>query len=48
MEELLALVGNFGFPIAVSVYLLVRLEGRLECLTESIRKLSIAIEEFHS
>ena len=40
MEELVVLVGNFGFPVAVSMYLLVRLEGKLETLTESIHSLS--------
>lgn len=43
MEEVLVLMGNFGFPVAVSVYLLVRIEGKLETLTESIRSLSEAI-----
>ncbi len=43
MEELVVLVGNFGFPVAVSIYLLIRLEGKLETLTESIHSLSEAI-----
>ena len=43
MEEMVALVGNFGFPVAVSIYLLVRIEGKLETLTESIASLSEAI-----
>lgn len=40
MEQILNAVANFGFPIAVTVYLLVRVEGRLEQLTNSIYKLS--------
>ena len=40
MEEVVVLIGNFGFPVAVSLYLLVRLEGKLERLTESIHSLS--------
>jgi hypothetical protein len=40
MEEVVILIGNFGFPVAVSLYLLVRLEGKLETLTESIHSLS--------
>jgi len=40
MEEVVVLIGNFGFPVAVSLYLLVRLEGKLETLTESIHALS--------
>jgi hypothetical protein len=43
MEELVTLIGNFGFPVAVSIYLLIRLEGKLETLTESIHSLSEAI-----
>jgi len=43
MEEMVVLIGNFGFPVAVSIYLLVRLEGKPETLTESIHSLSEAI-----
>lgn len=46
MEELAMLIGNFGFPVAVSIYLLVRLEGKLETLTESIRSLSEALLKY--
>ena len=34
------LVANIGFPIALSMYLLVRIEGKLSCLTDSINELS--------
>lgn len=40
MEELFNLVGNLGFPIAVTLYLLIRIEGKLELLTQSINQLS--------
>lgn len=43
MEEILINIANVGFPIAVSVYLLVRMEEKLEGLTASIDKLSKAI-----
>ncbi|KZL88617.1 YvrJ family protein [Clostridium magnum] len=43
-NDLLNIIGNMGFPIAVSVYLLVRLEAKLEVLTVSINNLSKAIE----
>lgn len=43
MEELVPLIANLGFPIAVSIYLLVRLEGKMESLTLSIRELSEVI-----
>ncbi|MEF9991880.1 MAG: YvrJ family protein [Romboutsia sp.] len=34
------LVANIGFPIALSMYLLVRIEGKLASLTDSINDLS--------
>ncbi len=40
MEMMVNLLGNVGFPIAVALYLLVRIEGKLEALTLSIRDLS--------
>lgn len=39
MEELLAAMANFGFPMVVSAYLLLRLEDRMEQLTQSIQAL---------
>ena len=35
-----SLIANVGFPIAISMYLLVRIEGKLNCLTDSINELS--------
>jgi hypothetical protein len=43
MEELFAQIANFGFPIVISIYLLVRIEGKLDQLTESINELSRVI-----
>lgn len=43
MEDIISQIANFGFPIVLSVYLLVRVEGKLEKLTESINELSKAI-----
>lgn len=43
MDEIFKLVGNFGFPIVVSAYLLVRIEGKLGELTQSITELAKAI-----
>ena len=34
------LIANVGFPIAISMYLLVRIEGKLGYLTDSINELS--------
>lgn len=39
-NELINLVTNVGFPIALSMYLLVRIEGKLTGLTDSINELS--------
>lgn len=44
MEEVFAQVANVGFPIAVSIYLLVRVEAKIEGLTNSIHELAKAIE----
>ena len=40
MEILETFMANVGFPIAVSIYLLVRVESKLENLTTSINELS--------
>lgn len=40
MEVFETLIANVGFPVAVSIYLLIRLEGKLENLTNSINELS--------
>lgn len=44
MEEIFMQISNFGFPIVVSVYLLVRLDSKIESLSNSIQKLAICIE----
>ncbi|MGL4911824.1 MAG: YvrJ family protein [Romboutsia sp.] len=38
--NLQTLIANVGFPIAISMYLLVRIEGKLSHLTDSINELS--------
>jgi len=43
MDELINTVANIGFPIAISVYLLIRVEGKIENLTMSIHELSQVI-----
>lgn len=43
MEEVYTQIANLGFPIVISIYLLVRIEGKLNDLTESINELSKAI-----
>ena len=44
MQEILNQVANLGFPIVLSIYLLVRVESKIEKLSESITKLSMAVE----
>lgn len=44
MEELLISISNYGFPMVVSAYLLVRVEQKLDALTVSIRSLAGVID----
>lgn len=44
MEEMMGAIGNVGFPIAVSIYLLVRVESKMDRLTQSIQELAHVIE----
>lgn len=43
MEELLKAIANWGFPMVISVYLLVRIETKLESLEQAIKELSLTI-----
>ncbi len=43
MDELINLIGNVGFPMAVAVYLLIRVESQLDKLTLAIGELREAI-----
>lgn len=43
MEDLLPQIANFGFPIVLSMYLLIRIEGKLEVLSTAISDLTKAI-----
>lgn len=42
------LVANLGFPAIVTMYLLVRIEGKLEGLTSSINSLSSNINQLNN
>ncbi|ABR46946.1 conserved hypothetical protein [Alkaliphilus metalliredigens QYMF] len=44
MNDVFGHVANLGFPIVVSVYLLVQIEEKLEGLTVSIHELAKSIE----
>ena len=41
--DLVTLIGNVGFPVAISAYLLIRLEKNIAGLTSSINKLNTII-----
>ncbi|MDO5714751.1 MAG: YvrJ family protein [Tissierellia bacterium] len=43
MEELLSHVSNLGFPIVITGYLLMRMEKKLDDLTNSITTLTHSI-----
>ncbi|MBP2022975.1 hypothetical protein J2Z44_002800 [Clostridium punense] len=43
VNELINLIGNVGFPVAISAYLLIRLEKNIAMLTSSINKLNTII-----
>ena len=40
MDNFSTVISNLGFPIAISMYLLIRIEGKLQGLTDSIYELS--------
>jgi hypothetical protein len=42
-NELLNLIANVGFPVAISTYLLIRLEKQIMILTYSINKLNTIV-----
>ena len=43
ISELINLIANVGFPVAISAYLLIRLEKQIMTLTFSIKKLNTII-----
>lgn len=43
LSELINLISNLGFPVAISAYLLIRLEKQIITLTYSINKLNTII-----
>ena len=42
-KELISWIGNLGFPVAITAYLLVRLEKQINSLASSINKLNTII-----
>ena len=39
-NEIIGMISNVGFPVIITLYLLTRIEGKLETLTMSINDLS--------
>lgn len=48
MEGIVSIIANLGFPIGLSIFLLVRMEGKIEKLTDSINTLSINISAMNT
>ena len=44
-NEFIQIIGNFGFPVAITIYLLLRFEKRIDSLNSSIDKLSNIIND---
>ncbi|MBS4026147.1 MAG: YvrJ family protein [Clostridia bacterium] len=44
MEEILVPIANYGFPMVITIYLLVRVESKLEALTLAITRLGQVID----
>jgi hypothetical protein len=40
MEQMFAYAANYGFAMVISIYLLVRIEAKLEALAASINRLT--------
>lgn len=45
MEEIFINIANFGFSIVISIYLLVRMDKKIEELTKSIDELNKSISK---
>lgn len=44
ITEILQHASNYGFPMLISCYLLVRMESRMEALTQALNKLCLALD----
>lgn len=47
MDQMVTLISNTCFPIAVAAYLLVRFESKIDNLSNSINDLSMVVKETH-
>ncbi|WCK55906.1 YvrJ family protein [Aneurinibacillus sp. Ricciae_BoGa-3] len=44
MNDWISIISNVGFPVAITLYLLIRIEAKLEMLTRSIGDLAATIK----
>ncbi len=45
MGEMVTLITNVGFPIAVATYLLIRFETKIDGLSKAITELSVVVNK---
>ena len=45
VDALLQSASNYGFPMLISCYLLVRMEKRMEALTNACNELTVALKQ---
>ncbi|KAF0817707.1 MULTISPECIES: YvrJ family protein [unclassified Cytobacillus] len=45
IAQIISIMGNFGFPVAIAIYLLIRFEKRIESLTTAITELQKIIKK---
>ncbi|QCR32991.1 YvrJ family protein [Lysinibacillus sp. SGAir0095] len=43
-EQLINLISNNGFPIIISIYLLLRFEKKIDCLEQTIQALRFDVD----
>lgn len=48
LEQWVFLMGNFGFPVLITVYLLIRFQKKIEELTAVINTLTNSIDRINS
>lgn len=46
-SELIQIIGQFGFPIALSIYLLITRDKTISSNTEAINKLTLILEKYY-
>lgn len=47
-QDIFNQIAQYGFPIVISLYLLMRMENKIETLTKSITELSYTISTMNS